>query len=438
MVVNLPSPLPDQTIERWATLIWLRNGWANWASASKAMFGSAQVKVDSPWHGGFAPFLRFLNGAAYNELSGLKEAHGYLPLLKPFLHPSSYASVLASETATRPRCIAQGPLGGLIKRTANYCPACVSDELDRHGFAFMHRAHQILGVAICAQHEARLLTVASPSNDQLVERGVLPQQCEESWQFQSEQDDCNVTEGMRRYAAFAAAAMHQQLPATSVWERLEVFAERLGINPKVSASCQLGASLLASRVQVMFPHAILRELNAEFLLELDAHIPGVLMGNSAWAQSATINLLVIATLFTDPDDFSSSVRRHQEKSLSAAEDLNIERSLPPPFGLIRDLLRVQPIKNIQTKYGVSQGNVITFLESRAAINVRRQARLQDAAQKKAIAEASRFFSRSGKRELWEFAKMRRNEHWLATSSPISTPQRPAETSSLSVQARTAC
>ena len=421
MLVNLPSPLPDQTIESWAAVIWLRNGWANWAEASKAMFGSATAKVDSPWHGGFAAFLRFLNGNAYNELGALKEAHGYLPLLKPFLLPSSYATVLASNTATLPRSIAQGPLGRLIKSKANYCPACVSDELVRHGFAFMHRVHQVLGVAVCAQHGTRLTTVTNLSNDQVVARGLLPPQCEPNWQLQPEQEGRAITDGMRRYAAFAAAAMRHQLPTTSVWERLEVFAERLGINPQLRASCRHGASLLASRVQAMFTSALLRELDAEFLLELDAHIPSVLMGNSAWAQSATTNLLVISALFTGPNDFSSAVQRHREKTLSAEEDFGIKGSMPPPFGLIRDLLKVQPIKKIQAKYGVSQGNVITFLESRTAINIRRQARVQDAARKKAIAEASRFFSRSGKHELWEFAKMRRNEQWLTASSPTSTP-----------------
>lgn len=421
MLVNLPSPLPDQTIESWAAMAWLQNGWANWASASKAMFGSATAKVDSPWHGGFAAFLRFLNGNAYYELGALKEAHGYLPLLKPFLLPSSYATVLASNTVTLPRSIAQGPLGGLIKPQAYYCPACVSEELDQQGFAFMHRVHQVLGVAVCAQHGARLVTVTNLSNDPVVARGLLPLQCEPNWQLQPEPEGCAITDGMRRYAAFAAAAMHHQLPTTSLLERLEVFAERLDINPQLRASCHHGASLLARRVKAMFPPVLLRELNAEFLLELDAHIPSVLMGNSAWAQSATTNLLVIATLFIDPKDFSSAVQHHREKALSAVENLNVKGSMPPPFGLIRDLLKVQPIKNIQTKYGVSQGNVIAFLESRAAINLRRQARLEEAARKKAIAEASRFFSRSGKRELWEFAKMRRNEQWLTTNSSTSTP-----------------
>lgn len=429
MLVNLPSPLPDQTIQSWATLIWLRNGWASWAVASTAMFGRATTRVDSPWHGGFAAFLRFLNGATYNELSALKEAHGYLPLLKPFLLPSSYGTLLASNMAAGPRTVAQGPLGGLIKSKANYCAACVSDELDRHGFAFMHRVHQVLGVAVCPQHGNLLVTVTSLGNSQVVPRGLLPLQCELDWQLQPELEGHAVTDGMRRYAAFTAAAMHHQLPSTSVWERLEVFAERLGVNPKVRASCQLGASILANRVQAIFPSALLRELHAEFLLELDCQLPSVVMGNSAWAQSATTNLLVIAALFSDPNDFSSAVRRHKEKALSAPENPN-NGSMPPPFGLIKDLLKIQPFKNIQTKYGVSRGSVITFLESRAAISARRQARLQDAARKKAIAE---FFNLSGKHECWKFPKMRRNEQWLATPPPTSTHQCHAETSGLSVK-----
>ena len=412
MLVNLPSPLPDQTIESWATLIWLRNGWANWAAASKAMFGSATAKVDSPWHGGFAAFLRFLNGTSYNELGALKEAHGYLPLLKPFLPPSSYATVLTSNTATLPRSIARGPFGGLIKPTANYCPTCVSDELDRHGFAYLHRIHQVLGVAVCAQHRTRLVAVTSLTTDQLVSRGLLPIQSEQSWQLQPEQEGYPVIEGVHRYAAFVAAAMNNQLPSTTAEARLEIFAERLGINPKVRASCQLGASLLASRVQAMFPPILLRELNAEFLLGLGDHIPSVLMGNYAWTQNATANLLVIAALFKDPNDFFSAVQRHREKNKSTAESPHTAGSIPTPFGLIRDLLRIQPIKNIQAKYSISQGNIVNFLESRSAINIRRQARLQYAAEKKAHIEAAEFLNASGKRELWEFAKMRRNKQWL--------------------------
>ena len=96
-----------------------------------------------------------------------------------------------------------------VRAELHFCPACVETELTTLGYAYVHRAHQIAGVYVCARHGLGICQLLPDGRDWFAEHGAFTNFPKNSVELVEatgvDPDD------LQNYAEFVAAALDGSL-----------------------------------------------------------------------------------------------------------------------------------------------------------------------------------------------------------------------------------
>lgn len=340
MVVTIPTPLADQTIESLTAVMWAKNPWPTWKEAVKAIFGSSGINPGGLIHSGVQNCSQVLCGLGYKSLEELAANHLYLPIFKPFLDASTYRESQQLMIEGQTTKLVSLSRVQAVSTEIQFCQDCAEYEWRRHGHAFAHRSHRASGVQVCHIHGRALGRLRPEQHDELARHGLLIPTIEGSpapWSM-TELPLFGSHAFALKYARFAAAALSGRLLPSSIIARQAAYLDRLR---SWSGGEKSPASTLA--------RALRREASDEILAALRLHPstgpsaswPALILEGPAHAQNPIANLLVISLLFADSDDFNHAISRHADHP-----PITAVRTRRTKWGFSRVGLSVQMIQDI--------------------------------------------------------------------------------------------
>lgn len=316
MALTVPIPHEDQTVESIAANAWMRNPWPNWKDASLALFGSKrEKKLQHLIHSGWTQLHQSCAGLGYQSPDRLIDRHSFLTLFRPFLQPRVYSHFrrfLGAGEAGRFCAIARLRL--VSKAAYAYCPNCATEEVKQRGYAYAHRTLQVVCVLVCPVHGTPTVRYQAPADteDLLLKRGILvpspegalPSICEAMPVFTEPQREYAL-----RFSRFVRAALSGELSQSSEHVRQSLFNTRLR---ERHSSANTPAASLTSLLSSRLPTGVLESADLGFNAKTTATWPVLLLNGPAFADHPIANLIAIAALFDDVDDFNRSVLRSGE------------------------------------------------------------------------------------------------------------------------------
>lgn len=158
MIGFLPELYPDELVYSWFARYYSRTGYAAYVDAIADLYEKRTVRPD-------VEFINRLNKEAKEIITNIIPMeklllnHTLFPFYARFLdverRKSAFATMLQQEgDAHNLLAIPVNREGGV--RYVRYCPACVAEDRERYGEAYIHRSHQMMGVGICCRHSCRL------------------------------------------------------------------------------------------------------------------------------------------------------------------------------------------------------------------------------------------------------------------------------------------
>lgn len=356
-MINFPAPQPDQSLDSLAALTWAHNPWPNWESACRELFGGDVFKRRCVGFGAFNASQARLGRTWYDDPAVLLANHCYLEVIRPFTPARTYRTAVARLLSGNIRVrgiVLKSPLS----EAPLYCPDCVEREIGSIGYAYKHRTHQALGVSVCSLHGASLATIKSERVDPFVERGLLMPSGRHGhpWSFLRTSGKPLVTSGIRSYAAFVEAALNGRLPPTSRKQRFAAIMQKLGLDCRLPKHWPCCAQRVGTATLHNFDSDFLERIGAPFMSELDKHFHRLRVGHPSLWECTPANLVALAAVFAGPaefcehlalDPYNGSGHGARHSTLLASSFVDI------PVGLIKDLLRLQPLQVFADKYEVS-------------------------------------------------------------------------------------
>lgn len=374
MVITSPSPLRDQTIESVGALAWAKNPWSTWMETAKAVFGAATTSAGSAIHAGVGHCFDVLSGLGYASPEDLLANHSYLPLFRPFLTSRAY------------ELSQQSMIGGNIRRLVNlsklrviepglrFCPACISSDLEHHGYSYARRTHQIVGVQACHLHGVSLLKLCDEGSDGFARHGLLMPETDGvpmTWQLNKAVGD-EPSRFSIRYAQFAAAALTGTLQVVQVQHRQAAYRQRIG---RELTDAKTTLISLTGLIRSQISDAALSHMGLGLASPATANWPAIFLDGSGYANHPVANLLVIALLFKDAADFNHATANSDADN--ATENLNsgsIGVGIPRvgmTMALIKSLMRPGTLAEIASKHGLDIDTVKKLLASYPSLLQRR-------------------------------------------------------------------
>lgn len=171
----LPYPLENETSSSYCSRLARLNHGKGYVRAN--VYRTMKAEPARPVFGGFGQLNRFL-------LSHDIELETYsrtsmLPFFKPFTAPALY-TVIQEHALTHAesvghlmprtflRCIAESP---------KICLSCVESDVDRLGFSYLRRQHQIICNLVCERHSEKLLSRCPSCEAPIVHEGIPLLRC---------------------------------------------------------------------------------------------------------------------------------------------------------------------------------------------------------------------------------------------------------------------
>ncbi|MGX7004914.1 TniQ family protein [Caballeronia sp. KNU42] len=313
-MLNVPTLLPDQTIESAGATAWAMNGWARWRDAMQHVFGSSNVRPERMFHGGIAMCFRVLAKDDFQTPEAFIERHGFVSITKPFMDVTNYDYALWKMGRS-----ARGIGGGrgnahwpkLVDSRRHYCRACVDKEIQERGFAYTHRSHQIIGAFVCHVHGERLAPLDAAGSDDLAAHGFLAHSAfgsDTTWRLGAPVSHGPVSIPHHRLAQFIKAALDGELPRISYEIRHSIIAHKSKIYAAKSQSGRAQLDALQRRVDESFSAAFLKEIGAEFLNELHRHVSHITLEHPQFLKNPLANLAMLSVLFETPKEFLNEIR----------------------------------------------------------------------------------------------------------------------------------
>lgn len=137
----------------------MNNGLYGNRKAAAEVFGKYAVSFSESWKGGIRNLYDKLGLSREMSAGEFLDNHTALLIFKPFMSAERYAVAQKKILDIQLSGIAQhlGITGGpFFKPSHGYCLECMTQELRDMGYAFPHRVHQLVGVALCPFHDTKL------------------------------------------------------------------------------------------------------------------------------------------------------------------------------------------------------------------------------------------------------------------------------------------
>jgi len=216
----LPEPAPDETLFSWIVRY-------HYWSANQQIKETLKYLFDSPYRSALFSHSFARDRANLNHFSQLlgwpldKVITDFTPYYYEALFNSSYGSgdmARFSASNVLPDILELAWGRRKQKRVhlrdgvaLRLCPQCIKDDVDKYGFSYWHRCHQLPGVQACHIHGSTLLTSCATCDTaycshQDIKLPTLDCRCEPSV-LSHEQSFRNSLEGAAHFARLSAAAV---------------------------------------------------------------------------------------------------------------------------------------------------------------------------------------------------------------------------------------
>lgn len=175
MIATLPELYPDELLYSWYARYKERMGYLHDADVWQDLFGNSNHKPNILTHDDLTVLARNVPSAWMQDHESLINNHTAVPYLLAF----------ADEHYVRSLTQPEGPMSERNNRHTRferdrmriglfYCPACTQYDIERFGEAYWHRAHQLPGVYICAEHDMFLEIDKAPRLEHGRHIGLTP------------------------------------------------------------------------------------------------------------------------------------------------------------------------------------------------------------------------------------------------------------------------
>jgi len=159
MIGFLPEIYTDELLYSWFARYYVRSGYSSYINAAEDLFERKTARPD-------VEFINVLNEDAKGiicskyKIEKLILEHTMFPAYGRFVnHKRRYDAFdkAINMKGDIHNLLAIPILNNGKERCIRYCPWCVKEDREKYGETYWHRAHQVLGVDICINHNCRLV-----------------------------------------------------------------------------------------------------------------------------------------------------------------------------------------------------------------------------------------------------------------------------------------
>lgn len=153
----LPLALPGETPAGYAMRATLVSGRSSLKAASEHFFGRTGLQPPLILPGNLAFFAQRTHYATGESLNAVIERRTVLPALTPFLSREAQQSIdahlMGSSSMRSPYTfLGLATAAGAPKHSHLFCPRCVQEGIESHGWSYWRREHQIPFIRMCPHH----------------------------------------------------------------------------------------------------------------------------------------------------------------------------------------------------------------------------------------------------------------------------------------------
>lgn len=169
--------MPDELMYSWIARLAVANGCDGTEASALRLFSRLYVHPASPTgitephydcHDDMSLFM-LSTGLSKESLNELYLRHNIFPAIAPFMHKMRQVNFV--NRALYPNNIGFNTLifkysNGYIP-TTKICPDCAKEDMDAHGFFYLHTSHHLPSVCYCHKHKTHLRTFTGVSSYEL-------------------------------------------------------------------------------------------------------------------------------------------------------------------------------------------------------------------------------------------------------------------------------
>ncbi|MGX9931513.1 TnsD family transposase [Virgibacillus salarius] len=157
MIIQFPSPYPDEILYSVLARYHMRSGNVFWKHTLEDLFGKRTISASVLLPSGIKALVKHLpNNTTINEQELIRN-HTMYPFYSVFLPTEKAQSIYDSMMDDDGKSIymQSGIMASSVpqNRYLRYCPVCAKEDLSMYGEMYWHRIHQLPGNTICAKHE---------------------------------------------------------------------------------------------------------------------------------------------------------------------------------------------------------------------------------------------------------------------------------------------
>lgn len=190
MIIQFPTPYPDELLYSIIARYHIRSGNIFWKHTLEDLFGKRTISASVLLPSGIGSLVRNLpKNTTLNE-QVLIEKHTLYPFYTVFLPTEKVQSIYESMISNDGKKIymQSGIMASSIpqNRYLKYCTACAEDDVATYGELYWHRIHQLPGNLICPKHKLWLENSTVPITHSNKHAFILPTT-----------SNCDLTKGRR-------------------------------------------------------------------------------------------------------------------------------------------------------------------------------------------------------------------------------------------------
>lgn len=356
MLLNVPTLLPDQTVESTVSRIQLANARTRRGDLVEELFGSRGIKIHKPYFSGLSKFFESPAGKAYDSFPDLIRQHSPLAAVLPFVEKSAKEDLLNRLKDSRINSLAS--VSGLrsselMRSTPHYCPTCISNEIAELGYAYTHRIHQYSVVSSCPIHHQPLgtlqgsQTMLTPWHGLLVPNQTVDIHAQDCLDLKS--DLAAATESL---GLWIRAAVTGTLTHSSFNQRLALIQQRIEERPKTPSQPASLVWQLENLLTTSYGNGFLSDIGWSLESGNTTHWPAQFSAGQTWRNHFVPNVLILNLLFSDPEAFNDAARGQLDTRTSIPPTAQQTQRIAISSALIKDLLRMPSLVGVAEKHGI--------------------------------------------------------------------------------------
>lgn len=159
MLGFMPTPYPDEIFYSVLARYHVYSGNKKTFNTVIDLFGK-QVMVSVWWQGNLSTLIGRFPVLYPIDKETIIQEHTLLPLFALFMEKTRADEMIENTiNQDEQRVLLRSVVGvqGNMDKYLNYCPCCVTQDIERYGESYWHRTHQIPGVLVCPQHGEQLI-----------------------------------------------------------------------------------------------------------------------------------------------------------------------------------------------------------------------------------------------------------------------------------------